>query len=297
MLRVVVPATSANLGPGFDCLGLALEVANESVFAWADRDAAEVEGEGAECLPRDASHLSLQALRHGLSALGVKDARPVALRQINRIPLSRGMGSSAAAIVAGLAAARAFAGFPDDPAWLLTHANALEGHPDNVAAAIYGGCTAAWPDGVDARCTSLSFPRGLNVALAIPAFQVSTEKAREALPAAYPLADVSFSLSRAALLVAALAGGDFEALEFAVEDRIHTPYRARLIPGFEEARAAAREAGARGTFISGSGPTVASFVPPGVDAERVAAAMAAVFPEARAVATRISPTGVRCSAV
>jgi homoserine kinase len=307
--RIRVPATSANLGPGFDCLGVALTLHNELEVSWVDEGtrghdlagcAVEVtiEGEGADALPHDRSHLAVRALEHGLDALG-GDTAPARLhlRQVNRVPLARGLGSSSAAIVAGLAAALALRGKPLDRAWLLEHAMHLEGHPDNVAPAIYGGATAAFVDETGrAGCLALA-PPDLRVAVAIPGLHVSTAKARAALPSQIPLADAVFTISRAALLAASLASGRYDLLREACRDRLHTPYRAPLVGPFDAVAAAALEAGAAGVFISGSGPTMAAFTT-GVlaSAQHIAECMAAVFRAhgitARAVACDLDRPGV-----
>lgn len=294
-LRIRVPATCANLGPGFDCLGLALDLYNDTWLEWdgVASYAVEIEGEGASDLPRDETHLTLRALVEGMQALD-QPIRPVRLRQVNRIPLSRGMGSSAAAIVAGLVAARAMAGARENPAWVLQHAAAMEGHPDNVAAATCGGVTAAWVEEERAFCLPLGYPRDLHVALAVPAFRVSTEEARQALPRLVPLEDVTFTLSRCAVLVGALASGRLDLVGEAVRDRLHTPYRAALIPGIAEVEAAARAAGAVGFFISGSGPTVAAFATDAREAETAAEAMARAFQrQGTAAAAHAVPVAAR----
>lgn len=304
-VRIRVPATSANLGPGFDCLGLAVALHNEVRVAWG-RDVTEttvsIRGEGANEL-RDESNATLSSMRLGWSALG-RPPVPVRLQMINRIPLARGLGSSAAAIVAGLAAARAVSGLDAaDHAWILRHALSVEPHPDNIAAAVYGGLTAALlvdEDGV--RCLPLGRPRGLRVAFAVPPYRVSTHDARAVLPWRYAREDVVFSASRAALLVGALVRGAHEVLGEAVLDRIHTPARSALIPQYEAVRRAALEAGAVGVFISGSGPTVGAFLRgDGRRAEAVARRMAAAF-EAGGAAARplwpaVSAQGVRIEAI
>lgn len=300
-----VPATSANLGPGFDCLGLAVALHNEVRVTWGSDVTAttvSIAGEGAGEL-RDDSNATLSSMRLAWTALG-RAPTPVRLHMTNRIPMARGLGSSAAAIVAGLAAARAVAGLePCDRPWLLRHALSVEPHPDNIAAAVYGGLTAALlvdEDGV--RCLPLGRPRGLRVAFAVPAYRVSTHDARAVLPWRYTREDVVFSASRAALLVGALVRGAHEVLGEAVLDRIHTPARSALIPQYEGVRRAAFEAGAAGVFISGSGPTVGAFVPgDSRKAEAVARAMATAF-EAEGAAARplwppISATGVRIEAI
>lgn len=290
-IRVRVPATSANLGPGFDCLGLAVGVHNEMTFRWGAgvmETSVEVLGEGADELNNE-NNATITALWHGLKALR-HNVIAVKLTQNNRIPLARGLGSSAAAVVAGLAAARRIATVPDDRDWLLAQAVEIEHHADNVAAAIHGGLTAALLlDAGTPRCLPLKIANGLRVAFAVPSFRVSTKAARQVLPTEYPRADVVFSASRAALIVAALTSGAIDWLDEAVRDRIHTPARSRLIRGWHAVEAAARAAGGA-AFISGSGPTVGAFVTDSdVDAERVAQAMVAAFADSGVAAVPFAP--------
>jgi homoserine kinase len=262
MIRVRVPATTANLGPGFDALGLALRLHNTVELDAAPSPRIEIEGEGAMSLPRDTSHLAYRAAlavvesrgRHGGAA-----PRAFHLRQHNRIPLARGLGSSAAAIVGGAAAANALLGGPLDPQALIDLAAGLEGHPDNVAPAVLGGLVACvTTESGKIRWTRL-IPKRLRVVIAIPEFAVSTAEARHLLPEAVPFRDAVFNVTRTALLVAALAEGRMDLLDEATRDRLHQPYRARLVPGLDAVFAAAREAGAHGVALSGSGPTVVAF--------------------------------------
>jgi len=262
MIRVRVPATSANLGPGFDAVGLALRLHNTLDLWDAPAPVIEVEGEGAGSLPRDPSHLAYRAAmavsqRAGLAA-GTGAPRAFGIRQRNRVPLARGLGSSAAAIVGGAVAANALLGGPLDRQVLLDLATEIEGHPDNVAAALLGGLVvcAGTPAGV--RAVRLT-PPPLPVIAAVPDFTVSTAEARRLLPARIPFDDAVFNVTRTALLVAALSGGRSDLLGDATEDRLHQPYRAALVPGLSEVFAAARRAGANAVTLSGSGPAVIAF--------------------------------------
>ncbi|HYM69836.1 MAG TPA: homoserine kinase [bacterium] len=268
MIVVRVPATSANLGPGFDAVGLALRLHNTLELWAADAPLIDVEGEGAETLPRNTSHLAHRAAiavvdRAGRTR-GTAAPRAFGIRQRNRIPLARGLGSSAAAIVGGAVAANALLGGPLDRQALLDLAAEIEGHPDNVAAALLGGLAvcAGTPSGV--RAMRLT-PPPISVVAAVPDFAVSTSEARRLLPSRVPFDDAVFNVTRTALLVAALSGGRPDLLGDATEDRLHQPYRAALVPGLTEVFAAARRAGANGVALSGSGPTVLAFGgPPGV---------------------------------
>lgn len=276
MITVRVPATSGNLGPGFDALGLALRLHNTLALEPADSHKIEVEGEGEATLPRDPSHLAYRAAlavarRAGRTAR-IPTPRAFRLRQHNRIPLARGLGSSAAAIVGGAAAANALLGGPLDPQALIDLATEIEGHPDNVAPALLGGLVACARTGAGVRWVRLA-PASLRIVAAVPDYPVSTEDARRLLPAQVPFEDAVFNVTRTALLVAALTGGRADLLAEATEDRLHQPYRERLVPGLTRVFAAARRAGAYGVALSGSGPTVLAFG----DARGIGEAMAAAF--------------------
>ncbi|HEV2359788.1 MAG TPA: homoserine kinase [bacterium] len=266
MIRVRVPATTSNLGPGFDALGLALRLHNTVELDAAETPRIEIDGEGAETLPRDPTHLAYRAalaVTERVRGPERPERRPMPrafhLKQYNRIPLARGLGSSAAAIAGGAAAANALLGGPLDRQALLDLAAGIEGHPDNVAPALAGGLVAcATTEAGKIRWVRL-IPRRLRVVIAIPEFAVSTADARRLLPEAVPFRDAVFNLTRTALLVSALVEGRMDLLDEATRDRLHQPYRARLVPGLEAVFAAAREAGAHGVALSGSGPTVVAF--------------------------------------
>ncbi len=262
MIRVRVPATAANLGPGFDAVGLALRLHNRLELWDAPEPVVDVAGEGDDTLPRDPSHLAYRAaaavVKRAGRALGRRQPAAFGIRQRNQIPLARGLGSSAAAIVGGAVAANELLGGPLDQQALLDLAAELEGHPDNVAPALLGGLVvcAGTPDGVRALRVA---PPPLPLVAAIPDFRVSTAEARRLLPQRVPFADAAFNVGRAALLVAALREGRLDLLDAATEDRLHQPYRATLVPGLTDVFAAARDAGADGVVLSGSGPTVLAF--------------------------------------
>ncbi|MDR7589917.1 MAG: homoserine kinase [Armatimonadota bacterium] len=260
-LRVTVPATSANLGSGFDCLAMALDLRNEVEAALSDRPRVEVAGEGEDVLPRDERNTVYRAAEAVAARAGVRDVA-FAFRCFNRIPLDRGLGSSAAARVAGIAAANRLLGSPLSPADLVRLSAELEGHPDNVVAAWVGGVTVAVRDGEGGVCWQRILPdRFPSVVLCVPELRVPTGEARARLPAQVSLQDAVFNTGRAALLVAALYNGDFGALAVATQDRLHQPYRELLVPGFADAVAAAREAGAWGAALSGAGSSLVAFCP------------------------------------
>ena len=281
-IRVRVPATTANLGPGFDVLGLALDLWNEATFTLEEGAAgweAVNEGFGAAHLPTDEAHLSLRAFRTVFEHLGEPLPRRVHLHARNAIPVASGLGSSAAAVVAGVLAANAALGAPLDAEALLALASALEGHPDNVAPALLGGLTAAWADDAGAP-HALRLPLAPAwqgrawLAVAVPQVALRTVEARRALPAQVPHGDAVFNLGRLALLLEALRRGDAALLAQAVQDRLHQPYRWPLLPGAEAVRRAALEAGAAAVALSGAGPGVLAFAPHLDDAAPVAQAMA-----------------------
>jgi len=264
-VRVRVPATSANLGPGFDSLGLALGLYDEVMVRIADSGLrVDVAGEGAETVARDESHLVVRAMRAAFDRLG---ARPPGLELVcaNRIPHARGLGSSAAAICAGIVAARALtvgATLSDEE--VLQLATELEGHPDNVAACLRGGFTIAWLDQAgEISDASAAAARALRVDPApavravafVPDEGLSTEVARGLLPKLVPHADAARTAGRAALLTAALIQGRADLLLAATQDHLHQGYRAPAMPASAELIAELRAAG-HAAVVSGAGPTV-----------------------------------------
>jgi homoserine kinase len=260
-VRVRVPATSANLGPGFDALGLALTLYDE-VEAWAVPDGVtlEVTGEGAdEVADAGEKHLIVRAIRAAFDDLGGSQPPGIALRCVNRIPHGRGLGSSAAAIVAGVLAARALAGAEVTPEAALPLAHELEGHPDNVAPCLFGGLTIAWitDPGLPHAIRLETLPRITPVAIIAPG-PVSTEVARGLLPAQVPHADAARNAGRSALLVAALTARPDTLLD-ATEDLLHQDYRAPAMPPTHHLVRSLRAAGIP-AVVSGAGPSVLAFL-------------------------------------
>jgi homoserine kinase len=252
---VVVPASSANLGPGFDTFGLALTLHDE-LIATEIPSGLEIEviGEGADSVPRGPEHLVVQAMEAAFSHLG---ARPTGIRLTctNAIPHARGLGSSSAAIVGGLALGGLLVGQPLDDRDLLVLATKLEGHPDNVAAAIHGGFTIAWSEPAGPQVLRLDVQ--VPVTVLVPPSPVSTDMARRLLPARVPHADAASNAGRAALLVAAFQGRP-ELLMSATEDLLHQPYRAEAMPQSYELVQELRSVEIP-AVISGAGPTVLAF--------------------------------------
>lgn len=270
LVHVRVPATSANLGPGFDVLGLALSLHNEVLVEERDGISVSVEGEGQGRLPTDEDNVVVQGIRQAYAA-GGRRFRGAAVRSVNRIPPGRGLGSSAAAWVAGLAAGNALIGCPLDGEALLALASRAEGHPDNVAAALLGGLTVSASLGDRVVARRLPVPPGISWVVLVPDRESSTREARAALPVEVPLADAVFNLQRVSLLLAALVAGDARLLGDAMDDRLHQPYRRRLFPWLDPVARAGREAGALGCVLSGAGPSMLAAT--SGDAERVARAL------------------------
>jgi len=276
-VSVTVPATSANLGPGFDCLGLALdlrdELSAEILDGPGERVDIEVVGEGAGEVPGDRTHLVVRAIDATFARAGL-DAPAVRLRCRNRIPHSRGLGSSSAAIVAGIALASALlpSDARPDPDAALRLANALEGHPDNVAPALLGGFVVSGQQGDDVWAHRVPVVEGLAAVVFVPPEGVRTEVARGLLPATVTHADAAANTGRAALLVAALAG-DPGSLLRATEDFLHQAYRRPAMPASLDLVEALRLAGVP-AVVSGAGPTVLAFTGPGLPSASAAVASA-----------------------
>ena len=259
-VHVRVPATSANLGPGFDALGLALALYNDVEASEAAGVTVTVEGEGAGDLPVGADNIVARGVRLAFEAAG-RPFKGAAIRCVNRIPPARGLGSSAAAWVGGLLAGNALAEAALANDEVLTLAARAEGHPDNVAAALLGGLTVscADPDGA-VTAVSLPVPSGLAWVVLVPTISASTAEARAVLPASVSRGDAVFNVQRVALLLAGLQARRNDALAAALDDRLHQPYRRALFPWMETVAGAARRAGALGCVLSGAGPSLLALV-------------------------------------
>ncbi|WP_149202641.1 homoserine kinase [Actinotalea subterranea] len=256
-VRVRVPATSANLGPGFDALGLALGHVDEiDVRALGSPEVTvEIEGEGSDDVPRGEDHLVVRAIRAALDEVGAPQVG-LHLTCVNRIPHGRGMGSSAAAVVAGILAARMLIGEPEalDDRTALRLATAFEGHPDNAAPALLGGATVAWTDDDGPHASTLPVHADVVPVVLVPAVRCATRTARGALPATVPHADAAFTAGRAALLVHAVCHRPDLLLD-ATADRLHQDYRAAVMRGSWELVRALRDVG-QAAVVSGAGPAV-----------------------------------------
>ncbi|NMC33032.1 MAG: homoserine kinase [Veillonellaceae bacterium] len=266
--RVRIPATTANCGPGFDTLGIACTLYNEVLLEMTETTGQieiGVSGDGADSLPVNDRNLVLRSVRAVFEKAG-KQPSGIRLTLRNNIPLSRGLGSSSAAIVGGVVAANAVLGGKFSPDELLDLATKLEGHPDNVAPALLGGFTISVMQGGQVVCLRLPVPEQLQLVVCIPDFRLSTNKARQAIPASVPHRDAVYNVSRAALLVGAMASGQIGYLADALDDKLHQPYRAALIPGMMEVFAAGKAAGALGVAMSGAGPSLMAYTTEKVDA-------------------------------
>ncbi len=260
-MEIVVPASTSNLGAGFDTFGLALNLYNTFEVYESDAFEIEVYGEGADKLPTGIDNLFLQTYIRACQELGVDD-RPIKVVQNNEIPLGRGLGSSATAIVGGIAAAVGLNGIKLSDEEFVEMALMFESHPDNIVPAVVGGFTvSALSEGGPKRVyfEKLPFPEELKVLVLIPEYEILTEEARKVLPAMVPFADAVFNVQRAALMVAALLNRDFEALREAAEDKLHQPYRSPLLKGFDAFKEEAYKLGADAVFVSGSGSTIGVF--------------------------------------
>jgi homoserine kinase len=279
VISVRVPATSANLGPGYDAVGLALSLGTRIALDRASYPTVEVHGTGADLIPRGPEHPAYRAARFVAELVGESDAQ-FRLVQENDIPPTRGLGGSAAALVGGAVAANDLFGGQIAAPDLLNIVCELDGHPDNAAPALLGGLVIGTLTSGSISAVRLE-PKGLKAVVAVPDFAVSTTAARRALPESVPHRDAAFNVGRSGLLLGALATGEYGLLRVAMQDRLHQPYRSHLIPGLEDVIEAALAHGAYGACLSGSGPTVLAFAPE-ERARDVAPAMQAAF-EARGV--------------
>ena len=270
--RISVPASSGNLGAGFDVFGLAIDVRDEYQFEPDSRDLIDPAGKFQRHVPRDTRrNLAFRAFR----SLAPAVAGPYKLRAVREIPPQGGLGGSASAIVGGLAAANHAFSLGLDNAELLRRATEIEGHPDNVAAALLGGLVLTVQTDEDLHAIRVPFPNDIGIVVVVPGYHVPTARARAVLPGNVPRSDAVANLGRAAMLVAALQTGRYAELRVATQDFLHQPYRAELNPALEPGVQAALDAGAYGAALSGSGPTLIAFAPKD-RTMRVAGAMADV---------------------
>lgn len=285
-----VPATSANLGAGFDCLGLALDLFAQITVTFSD----------AEQLPTDdvGEKMVLTAARHAYQRMGRTPPHGMRATYGVAIPLGRGLGASAVARVAGVLAANELEGKPMSEDEVLTLCSDLEGHGDNACPALYGGMQVCVQSGDRYVRVPCSYPAEASLAILIPDHSMSTKDARKVLPESYPKADVVHNIGRSALFVAAMGAGRFDLLDEATQDLVHQPQRSSIFPPMFEIFGAAKAAGAHAAWLSGAGSSIAAICPPD-GARPVAAAMQQALQAAgfsgRHLVTRIAREGARVS--
>lgn len=268
-VKVRVPGTSANCGPGFDCLGVACTIYNELELTLLEEERLDIEitGDGAENIPVDERNIVWRSIQKLLERAGkAQEYKGAVIRMNNGVPLSRGLGSSATAIVGGLKAANECLGNPFTNRDLLQMATEIEGHPDNVAPAIFGGFTISIVRNGKPECFSLMPKLPVKLVVTVPDFFLPTKAARAVLPDEVPMKDAVFNIGRAAMLTAALCKGNKSFLRSVFDDALHQPYRAKLIPGMYDVFKAARAAGALGASMSGAGPCLVAFTVENADA-------------------------------
>ncbi len=278
-VSVRVPATTANLGPGFDCLGLALDLWNRATFTLCGQGIrVKLKGEGKSRLPTDGHNPIARAFLKLYAAVDKPAPEGIEIICDNQIPLGSGLGSSAAASLAGLIGANALLGEPASRQEILRLAVEIEGHPDNAAAALWGGLVVVISHDQRPEVYHIEPAHLKVVVVLLPSVNLPTSVSRAALPKMVPMADAVYNLGRTALVVEALRSGDLVLLGKAMRDRLHQPYRLNLIAGAEKALQAACQSGAAAAAISGAGPSLIAF--PVSEGEPVAASMVAAFEQA-----------------
>ncbi len=255
--RVKVPATVANMGPGYDVLGMAVELFLEADVYPSEKDEFSLEISGRKVCLEESENAILEGIN---AARGRKGKAPLNVKVRSGIPLKKGLGSSAAARVAGLMIGGFISDKEVDSGKTAAAASELEGHPDNSVPAVFGGLTASCMADGDLKYSLHDITRSPEIIIGVPDIEISTQDARKAMPECVRHEDAVFTNGRVALLISALVKEDFKLLDFAMQDRLHQPYRKKFVPRFDEIEEASREAGAWGTAISGSGPSVFSFV-------------------------------------
>jgi homoserine kinase len=260
-IKVRVPGSSANMGPGFDSLGLALSIYNYIEVEETDKGLTIVisDAETKEFLPTDEKNLVYKSMKYLFEKAGYTP-RGLKLTLTSEVPVTRGLGSSSACIIGGLVAANELSGKKFSPREIMTMATKIEGHSDNVCAAYLGGFTVSVFDKDEVFYYSHKIKDDLKCLVLIPDYAVTTQKARNTLPGYYSKRDVAFNISHAALLVASMVSGNYDNLLCAIDDRVHEPYRKIFIDGYQKLYNKLKTYGALGTFISGSGPTLASII-------------------------------------
>ena len=256
MIKIRVPATSANLGPGFDSLGIALGLYN--IFSF------EEISEGLEIIgslnrEEDKNNLIYTSMLETFDLIGYKD-KGIRIDVESNIPVSRGLGSSAACILGGIMGANEMAGFPMSIDEIFKLATEIEGHPDNIAPALFGGFVSSLMEGDNIYYNKIDIAKGLKFIAIVPDFKLSTKIAREVLPEVISYKDAVENVSRVSLLISALSNGRFDLLKPALKDKLHQPYRGKLIKGFSRVLNKSYELKALGTYLSGAGPTIMAII-------------------------------------
>jgi homoserine kinase len=255
-LTLRVPASTSNLGSGFDALGLAIDLPLTAKFEIVESGRQiRARGKGAALIQQEENNLLLQAFDRACRKIG-REPPPLKIEMDNRIPLKRGLGSSGAAIVAGLVGANLLLGKKLLRQQLLNLANEIEGHPENASASLLGGLTVNGAENGEVKLQRFVPPNDWVAAAFIPDLEIATHDARRVLPETLPREDAVKNVQRVAVLVSAFAKRDSSLLKFGVQDWLHQPYRKALVPGFDDFLAAAYEAGAFAAFLSGSGSTI-----------------------------------------
>lgn len=254
-----VPASTTNLGPGFDVLGLALKLYSTVEIEETDSGVRIiVHGVDQDKILTSTDNLAFESANYIFQRVGYQP-KGIKLTITNGIPAIRGLGGSGTAILGGLLSANAICGDPFSPDQILDFAVEREGHPDNITASLLGGLTVAVVDKKNVKAVKLSPPEDLRVVIAIPDYTLSTKEAREVLPQNLDLKSAIYNVSRSSLLVAAVATGKLDMLNVAMQDLLHQPHRAKLIPGFEDVCNSAIQAGALSAALSGAGPSIAAY--------------------------------------
>ncbi|KGK88803.1 homoserine kinase [Clostridium sp. HMP27] len=252
MIEVVVPATSANFGPGFDTLGVALNLYNKFYIEEIEKGLII---EGCEEQYRDENNLVYTSMKRCFEKIGYEE-KGIKISIKSDIPPSRGLGSSASCIVAGVLGANSIAGNKLDTDDILTLATEIEGHPDNIVPALLGGMTTAIYENHSVYFDKINIKEGVKFCSLIPDFRLSTEKSRAVLPKEVSYKDAIFNVGRVSLMITSLINGNFDMLKVACQDKLHQPYRGKLIESYEEVVNTSKELGALGVFLSGAGPTI-----------------------------------------
>lgn len=271
-VKVSVPATTANLGPGYDTLGMALDLANDFTVTRLGREADHTIGRGT-CEDLHGGTNIFHDAMDRIYRMARRKRPNVQVEIEGRVPIGRGLGSSATAVVGGALAANAMLGNPFHAEELLGPVTEIEGHPDNVAPALFGSLTAAAMTSAGVIVHVYRPHPTWHLALLIPSFELPTSEARKAIPRRIAHADAVFNLTRIPFVIDAITEGDSDVLHRVMEDKLHEPYRKKFIKGFDRIRTAGLRAGAPAVYLSGAGPTIAAFCPGPSMAERVRKAM------------------------